>query len=559
MKIVKSLEIFQKVIENSPYAILIINSLKQDILYYNQLAKKFFGEELNQLIEKETYIRLFCETEAEFELTISTNEKKRIGAISVRTMSWNRTQNEYRILYINDITATRTQQEKSYIDELTGIPRRNLFNRRMEEAITLASANNGMFGLLYLDLDGFKLINDTYGHESGDTVLKIVTKRLKACVREGDTIGRLGGDEFGIILLNVKKMENMGIIAKKIIDSIEQEMKIDKGKTCFISASIGVSVYPDDAGNLEALIRNADRAMYVVKHDRGKGHYAYYSDGIVEQYQTKKQIESALKKAVKSDDQFILHFMPQFDLETGYLSAVEALTYWKPPNEKLKLPFEFIPVATNTDLIIIIEQLVFKKAGHHILQWLKIAETIPSFRLAVNLSSRHFTALESMETINHLVENIGLTPSLIDLEITESIMRHNPKAIEKLFDMHNKQVSLTLDNFGSTTTSLLSLKRFPITAVKIDRAFVRNIVTEKIDRAIVKHTIHLANEIGLRTIAQGVESQEQLALLKNWGCSEVQGYYFSKPLNAEAFSDYIKHLPTISKDSSLQNCLLSQK
>jgi len=540
MENAKSLEIFQKVIENIPNAILIINALKHDIIYHNQLAEEFFGEDLNRLIEKETYIRLFSETEAEFQLTISTHDRTRIVAVSVRTMSWNRTANEYRIIYINDITDIRNHKEESYLDGLTGIPIRNLFKCRVEEAITLASANKGTFGLLYLDLDGFKPINDTFGHACGDIVLKIVAKRIKACVRESDTIGRLGGDEFGIILLNIKKPENMGVIAKKIIKSLEQEMKIGKSKTCFISASIGVSIYPVDGKEYETLIRNADRAMYVVKHDRGKGDYAYYSDGIVEQYQNTRTIESGIRKALKDPNQFVLHFMPQIDMKTGFISAVEALTYWKPPNEKLRLPYEFIPVATNSNLITSIEQLVFRKAGNHILQWVKKINNIPPFRLVVNLSSRHFTTLESMETINHLIENIGLEPRLLDLEISESIMIHDQKAIEILFDLKNKQVSLTLDNYGSQATSMLSLKRFPITAIKIDRVFVRNILKEKIDKAIVKNTIRLANEIGLRTIAQGVESEAQLALLLNWGCDEVQGYFFSKPLPAEAFFEYIK-------------------
>lgn len=544
MEFEKSLEIFQKFIENSPHAILVVDALKRDIIYQNKSSRDFFGDELDNLIEKNTYIRLFfSKTEVEFELTISARNKPRIGAVSVRSMFWDRTPNDYRIVYIDDITESKNQQEKSQIDELTGIPRRNLLFRRMEEAIALASANEGVFGLLYLDLDGFKLVNDIHGHESGDIVLKIATKRIMACVREGDTIGRLGGDEFGIILLNVQNLHNMGRIAKKIIESLEREMKIANGKSCFISASVGVSIYPDDGKDSETLIRNADRAMYAVKHDRGKGNYAYYSDGIVDQYQKKKKIEADIKNAIKDPNQFILHFMPQFDLNKGCLCAVETLTYWQPLNGKLKLPFEFIPLVENSNLIISIEQLAFCKAGRHIQHWLNSKESLPPFRLIVNLSSRHFTTLESIDAINILIESIGLKPSLLDLEISESIMSDDPKAIDKLFDLYNKQVRLTLDNYGSKTTSLLSLKRFPISAVKIDRSFVRNILTEKIDRAIVKHTIHLANEIGLKTVAQGVESEAQLELLIKWGCHEAQGYFYSKPLTAEAFSQYIKEFP----------------
>lgn len=544
MEIENSLEIFRNFVEDSPHAILIVNAEKHEIVSQNKFAREFFGDELHNLIREETYIRLFfSKTDVEFELTIPANNKPRIASVCVRSMSWDRVPNDYRILYINDITESKSQQEKSQLDELTGIPRRNLFFRRLEEAIALASANKGSFGLLYLDLDGFKMVNDIYGHESGDTVLQIVTKRIMSCVRGGDAIGRLGGDEFGIILLDVKSIFDMGLIAKKIIESLEKEMVIAKDKSCFISASVGVSVYPDDGQDSETLIRNADRAMYAVKHDRGKGSYAYYSDGIVDQYQKKKQIESDLQKAIKNPDQFILHFMPQFDLNKGCLSGVETLTYWHPPDGKLQLPSEFLPLVENSNLIISIEQLVFSRAGSHILQWLQSVDSILPFRLIVNISSRHFTTLESMEAINTLIENIGLQPNLVDLEISESIMSDDPKTIEKLFDFHNKQVCLTLDNYGSKATSLLSLKRFPISAVKIDRSFVRNILTEKIDRAIVKHTIRLANDIGLKTIAQGVESEAQLELLTTWGCSEAQGYFFSKPLTAEAFSRYIKESP----------------
>ena len=540
MKIAKNLEIFKEIIEKSPNAILIINASEQSIIYHNQLAEDFFGEDLNHLIKKETYHRLLCESEIKFQLKSSTHDRTRIGAVSMRTMSWDRTPNEYRILYIHDITDIMDQKEKPYLDELTGIPERNLFKQRLKEAITLTSTNQGAFGLLYLDLDGFKPVNDTFGHSSGDIVLKIVTKRIKACVRDSDTIGRLGGDEFAIILLNIKDPENAGKIANKIIHSLEQEMEIEKDKTCFISASVGISIYPLDGNDYETLIKNADRAMYVVKHDRGKGGYAYYSDGIVEQYQNKKNIESGIKKAIKDPNQFILHFMPQIDMVTGCLSAVETLTYWKPPNEKLRFPYEFIPMVDNTNLIISIEQFVFSKAGLQILEWQQKINTIPPFRLIVNLSSRHFTALNSMETINHLIENIGLEPRLLDLEITESIMLHDPKAMEILLELKNKQVSLTLDNYGSDTTSMLSLKRFPITAIKIDRVFIRNILKEKIDKAIVKNTIRMANEIGLKTIAQGVESEAQLEMLLNWGCHEAQGYLFSKPLPAKSFSQYMK-------------------
>ncbi len=542
MNIEQSLEIFQNFVENSPHAILIVNAFKHDIVYLNKSAKEFFGDELQSLIKTELYIRLlFSKTETEFELKISTNNKTRIGAVSVRTMSWDRTPNDYRILYISDITTAKTLQEKSQIDELTGIPKRNLLFRRMEEAVALTKANEGVFGLLYLDLDGFKDVNDTFGHEAGDVVLKIATKRIKACIREGDTVGRLGGDEFGIILLNVKNFENMGLIAQKIIESLEQEMKLTDGATCSVSGSVGVSIYPDDGTDAETLLRNADRAMYSVKHDRGKGAYAYYSDGIMDQFQKKKRIESDIKNAIKNPDQFILHFMPQFDLKRSILSAVETLTYWSPPNNKLRLPSEFIPMIESSNLIISIEQLIFSKAGQQHLQWLNSVESHHPFRLIVNLSARHFTTLETMEAINVLIENIGLNPSMLDLEISESIMSDDPKAIDKLVDLHNKKVCLTLDNFGSKATSLHSLKRFPIKAVKIDRTFVRNILTEKIDRAIVKHTIHLANEIGLKTIAQGVESRAQLELLMEWGCSEAQGYYFSKPLTAEGFTEYIKN------------------
>lgn len=542
MELDKSLEIFQKVIENSPQAILVVNASEHAIIYHNKLAEKFFGTDLKHLIEKEIYLRIFFSaTETEFEITTSAKNKTRIGAVSVRTMSWSRTPNEYRIIYINDITATKNKQENSNVDELTGIPRRNLFNQRVEEAISLASTNKGTFGLLYLDLDDFKPVNDAHGHESGDTVLKIVTKRIMACIRAGDVIGRLGGDEFGIILLDVKNTENIGLVAKKIIDSLEHEMKIAQDKTCFISASIGVCMYPVDGTDRKTLIRNADRAMYVVKHERGKGNFAYYSDGIVAQFNLKKNIETDLKKAVKDPDQFILHFMPQIDLETGSISAVETLTYWlEPTSGKLRLPFEFLPIAAKSNLIVLIEQLAFKRAGQQVLHWLSALDTLPPFRLIVNLSSHHFTSIERVTNIDHLIDSIGLNPILLDLELSESVMRSDPKAIKKLIDLRNKKIRITLDNYGSKETSLLSLKRFPITAVKIDRAFVRNILTEKTDRAIVKYTIQLANELGLKTIAQGVESEAQLELLIKWGCHEAQGYLFTKPLPINAFSSYLE-------------------
>ncbi len=550
METEQNVALFKKVIEKSPQAILIVNTKQHSVVYHNKIADQFFGGQLDHLIGEETYIRLFfSEKEIQFELSVSTKGEPRVGVVSARTLSWNRTPSEYRVLYINELTSSKFSTAESYIDELTSIPRRPLFDQRMEEAIALADENKGVFGLLFLDLDGFKLINDTYGHSAGDQVLKIATQRMQACIRKDDVLARLGGDEFGIILLNVQDIDNMGNIAEKIIQTLEQEMKIEQDQSCFISASIGVSTFPHDGRDRKILTQNADRAMYAVKHDRGKGNYAYYADGIVEQYQKRKQTESEIKKALLETDRLILYFMPQIDIETGGLCAVEALTYLQKTAGDIMAPSEFIPVAERSNLIISLEQLVFDKAVQQSLQWFDKLEAAKHFRLIVNLSSRHFTTGDSLETIDYLLEHVGIKPELLDLEISETAMSNDPKAIKKLYDVRQKNVHITLDNYGSKATSLISLKRFPISAVKMDRTFVRNIVEDSTDRAIVKHTIRLANDLGLKTIAQGVETQEQLYLLKNWGCNEAQGYLFSKALRVDAFSDYVLGFePTITKN-----------
>jgi len=540
METEQNIALFKKVIEQSPQAILIVNTQQHSVVYHNKIAGQFFDGQLDRLISEETYIQLFfSKKEIQFELSVSTEGETRVGVVSAQTLSWNRTSSDYRVLYINEVTDSNASTAEPFIDELTGIPRRPLFDQRLEEAMALANENKGIFGLLYLDLDGFKLVNDTYGHSAGDQVLKIATQRMQACIRKDDVLARLGGDEFGIILLNIKDIDNMGSIAAKIIQTLEQEMKIEQDQSCFISASIGVSTFPHDGSKPKVLTQNADRAMYAVKHDRGKGNYAFYADGIVEQYQKREQTESEIKRALLEKDPFILYFMPQIDIETGGLCAIEALTYLQKTAGGIMAPSEFIPVAEKSNLIISVEQLVFDKAVQQSLKWFDRLEAKKHFRLIVNLSSRHFTTGDSLETIDYLLEHVGIKPELLDLEISETAMSNDPKAIKKLHDVHQKNVHITLDNYGSMATSLISLKRFPISAVKIDRTFVRNIVDDSTDRAIVKHTIRLANDLGLKTIAQGVETHEQLELLKNWGCNEAQGYLFSKALRVDAFSDYI--------------------
>ena len=414
-------------------------------------------------------------------------------------------------------------------DALTALPNRNLLQDRLSQVIAHAQRAGQLMAVLFLDLDRFKTINDSLGHDTGDQVLTAVSSRLSACVRDGDTIARLGGDEFIILLNNLSREEDAATIASKIIGCFQQPVEVN-GHELYITASIGISLYPQDGTDGNPLLKNADTAMYRAK-DSGRNTFTLYNQAMNAQALRRLQMETALRHALERHE-LSLHYQPQVDLRSGLINGVEALLRWHSPEFGMVSPAEFIPFAEDTDLIIEIGKWVLETACRQTKQWNDTYHT--ELRIAVNLSARQFRQPDLPGQISNALRSSGLAPELLELEITEGTVMHNAEeSVATLRRLRDMGVKLSIDDFGTGYSSLSYLKRFPINIVKIDQSFVRDITTDPDDAAIACSIIALAHSMKLQVIAEGVETQGQLGFLQAKLCDQMQGYYFSHPLPKE--------------------------
>lgn len=426
-------------------------------------------------------------------------------------------------------------QQLSYYDTLTGLPNRSLLNDRLTQAIAQAKRNRSMMAVMLIDLDRFKHINDTLGHFIGDLLLQDVSKRLKGCVRGIDTIARIGGDEFTAVLTDISRLDCMEV-AKRMLSSLSQPYTIN-GHELFVTPSIGISFYPDDGETIEDLIKHAETAMYRAK-EVGKNNFQYYTLDMDISEQV--LIENALNHSLKRNEfqEFSLHYQPKVDINTGELTGMEALIRW----EHLKLgiisPAVFIPLAEETGLILQIGEWVLKTACQQNKRWQE--EGLPPMRVSVNLSARQIHN-GLVTTIEQILKETSLDPEWLELEITEGIlMEHVEKNIAILHQLRAKGISISIDDFGTGYSSLAYLKRFPVDIIKIDQSFIRNLSEEPEDISIVRAVITLGHSFNMKVIAEGVETSEQLQLLKRLKCNEMQGYLYSKPLSVKDFEVMLK-------------------
>ena len=431
-----------------------------------------------------------------------------------------------------DITERRkveeTIQRMAYYDPVTGLPNRTLFNDRLTLAVAHAHRNKEMLAVLFLDLDRFKVVNDTLGHSVGDKLLRGVAGRLKTTVREGDTVARLGGDEFTLLLPKIKRVENMAKIAGKVLTSIKEPLKLD-GHELHITTSIGIAVYPDDGSDAETLLKNADAAMYHAK-EQGRDNYQFYTPSLHARASRQMELEGSIYGALEREE-FELNYQPVVDINTGRIVGMESLLRWHHPEQGLVSPDEFIPVAENTGLITQIGEWVLHTACAQNKAWQDAG--LPPIHVSVNLSSRQFQQIDLIEIIDRALRETGLDARFLELEITEgSAMQNVESTIYKLKGMDALGVKIAIDDFGVGYSSLSYLKRFPIHTLKIDRSFVSDITTDPDDRAIVTAIIALAKTMNLKVVAEGVETEEQLDFLRRLHCNEMQGYLFSKPVPA---------------------------
>ena len=413
-------------------------------------------------------------------------------------------------------------------DVLTELPNRALFLDRLKQALARARMHRRLVAVLFLDLDRFKNINDTLGHQIGDLLLQEISHRFLKAVRDGDTVARLSGDEFAFLLEDVPTDEDISFIAEKILDSLKPVFLID-GHDLFVSASIGISLYPNDGEETGTLLRNADVAMYRAK-DMGKNNYQFYSAEMSVKAFERLSLESSLRRALEREE-FLLYYQPQVDVQTGKILGVEALLRWQHPDLGLVPPNDFIALLEENGLIVPVGEWVMRKACAQVRDWHKAGWDHLS--VAVNLSARQFNAPGLVEMVERTTSELGFQRDRLELEITESvIMRHAQVTIDALETLSRMGVQLAVDDFGTGYSSLSYLRRFPIDTLKIDGSFIRDIPHDPDDSAITTAIIVMAQSLKLKVVAEGVETEEQLRYLREHGCHAMQGYLFSKPLPA---------------------------
>jgi diguanylate cyclase (GGDEF)-like protein/PAS domain S-box-containing protein len=432
-----------------------------------------------------------------------------------------------------DVTDRKAIQQRiqhlAYHDNLTGLPNRGLLQDRLGHAIARAGRSARKVAVLFIDLDNFKNINDTLGHDVGDELLRQVAQRLSGCVRAGDTIARQGGDEFIVLLDNLDDGRGASVVAQKILNSLRAPFALG-GTEQHVSGSVGIAVFPDDGGDAQTLMKNADTAMFHGK-GIGKNTYQYFTAQMNVAVKRRMTLESALRRAVRQKE-FVLHYQPQVNLETGEIVAVESLVRWKSEDGGTVMPGDFIPLAEETGLIGEIGEWVLREACRQNREWQE--RGLAPRRMAVNLSARQFADKTFLDTVTRVLEETALEPKWLELEITESqVMRQTEGMILLLNRLAEMGVHLAIDDFGTGYSSLSYLKRLPIQKLKIDQSFVRDITVDPNDAAIVVAIINMARSLDLETIAEGVETAGQLAMLRSKDCRIGQGFYFSAPVTAD--------------------------
>jgi diguanylate cyclase (GGDEF)-like protein len=427
-------------------------------------------------------------------------------------------------------------QRLAHYDSLTGLANRTLFHNRLEYALANATRRQSCVALMVLDLDRFKAVNDTLGHQAGDRLLTLAAERLGHCVRESDTIARLGGDEFTIILENLGGADEPRVVARKILDVMAKPFVLE-GQDVYVTPSIGITLFPYDDDNVDGLLKNADAAMYQVKAN-GRNGYQFFTAGMNERAVERIRIESGLRQAIDRNE-FVLHYQPKVNLQSGRMQGVEALVRWQRPGAGTVSPAEFIPVAEDTGLIIPIGEWVLRKALAQTRIW--VDNGLPVCRLAVNICARQFRQGDVAAMISDALRQSGLDGSYLEVEITESVLMEDTDAtVVTLQRLKELGVSIAIDDFGTGYSSLNYLKRFPIDTLKIDRSFVSDIPYDQDDAVITRAIIGLAHNLRRSVIAEGVETHEQVRFLRENDCDEAQGYLFSAPINTMQMTGYLE-------------------
>lgn len=540
----------QKVFDNTPTGILVTDET-QRIISANQATLRMSGYASCEIIGQTIFTLFEFESgtdlahlqeeinqqgtwHGELEISCKNGELISVGIRATRVQDLGGEHTHHFIWILVDITERKQAEERmrhiAQSDSLTGLPNRLALQIRLTQALLEARRHAWQLAIMFIDLDRFKIINDTLGHPVGDELLREVSCRLSQMVRETDFVARLGGDEFVILLPAISSPADAAIVANKIIGALSAPILAD-GHELHTSPSIGISIFPDDGSDGDTILKNADTAMYHAK-SAGRNNYQFYANEMNASATERLDIERKLRHAI-SRNELSLCYQPQFCADEFYPTGIEALVRWHHPIDGLISPARFIPIAEETGLIVEIGEWVMRSACLEVKKWLDAG--LRPLRVAVNVSARQLRRRDFAETVAGALAESGLPPELLELEITESAVMENPEeAIEILQRINRMGISLAIDDFGTGYSSLAYLKLFPIDHLKIDRSFVADIEVDLNDRAIAFGTIALAHSLGLNVIAEGVETEDQLELLRTNGCDEVQGYLFSKPLTSAA-------------------------
>ena len=420
-------------------------------------------------------------------------------------------------------------RHQAYHDALTGLPNRASFTEHLEESMRRAKRAGWPLALLFLDLDLFKRVNDSLGHDAGDRLLRVAAERIRRSVREADMLFRMGGDEFTVLLEDVRGPEEAAMVATRVLEGIAEPLQLQHHEIA-VTASIGIALYPRDDVVGERLVKSADTAMYRAK-ELGRNRYAFFAREMNERVESQMMIEQALRRALKSSE-FVLHFQPRVSATSGRATGAEALLRWQHPEWGLVEPARFVPLLEETGLVVPVGAWVLDEACRQAAAWQTLG--LPPLRVSVNLSSRQFRSEALFDAVSEALRASRLAPQLLELELTESLLVENVEhAMGVMGKLKAIGVAISIDDFGTGYSSLGYLKRFPIDSLKIDRSFVRDIATSPKDAAIVKAISALARSLGMGLIAEGVEEPWQVEFLRARHCTEMQGYLFSKPLSAE--------------------------
>jgi diguanylate cyclase (GGDEF)-like protein/PAS domain S-box-containing protein len=459
----------------------------------------------------------------------------------------------YFILQVQNISLQKKAEERlnhmAYHDPLTGLANRNKLEQFINQLLAEARRYQRGFALLFLDLDRFKNINDTIGHESGDLLLQVIAERLRSTIRSTDMVARLGGDEFVLVITDIKKVGDVALISQKILENILNVVMI-KEQEIYITTSIGISLYPYDGEDLQVLMKNADLALYRAK-EHGRNNYQFYTEEMTCKALNKLALQSALGHALAKDE-FTLHYQPKMDLLTRHITGVESLLRWKNKEHGMIMPQEIIELAEETGLIIPVSEWILKTSCQQLRKWHD--QGFITLTVAINCTTKQFKRAAFVDEILQMITALTLPPHTLEIELKETTIMEDPdNTLRVLYALKDIGVQIAIDDFGTGYWSLNHLKKLHIDKIKIDKSFIKQITTDNTSAAITKAIIAMVNKLNIKSVAEGVETREQYEFLVQEGCTEIQGFYLTRPLEASAMTEFLKHpIPNAEVISNLE-------